>query len=192
MVTEATFRIAIPVSSCKFVLVKITPLFKYHKNIFILDGILICHKSYDTLTPLLISVTYIDLTENVPDECNAQTNTSLSPYKFTSCKDAIILCQSLRFLPLNSGERKYSAGLTYARETRGFDSVKDNVKGTGGEFAYTVKNHQNLSKAQNLPLHLSQSRGGQEKCGRGAHPHCFRERGFASTPTDLMNQHGGP
>jgi len=86
-------------------LVKITPLFKYHKKIFILDGILICHKSWDNLTPLLINAAYIDFTEKMPDECKDQINLSLSPYKFKSCNEATILSQSHKFLPtrLRSG-----------------------------------------------------------------------------------------
>ena len=68
-------------------LVRMTPLFKYHKKTFILVGILVCQISCDTQTPLFINAAYIDLTENLPDECIAQT------------KDAIILCQSLKFLP---------------------------------------------------------------------------------------------
>ena len=58
-----------------------------------------CHKSCDTLTPLLINAAYMDLTEKLPDECSAQTKASLSSCKFTSCKEATILCQSLRFVP---------------------------------------------------------------------------------------------
>ena len=80
-------------------LVRMTPLFKYHKKTFILVGILVCQISCDTLTPLFINAAYIDLTENLPDECIAQTKVSLSPCKYTSCKDATILCQSLKFLP---------------------------------------------------------------------------------------------
>ena len=80
-------------------LVRTTPLFRYHKNIFILVGILICHKSCDTLTPLLINAAYIDFIEYLSDECSPQTKASLSPYKFTSCNEARILCQSLRFVP---------------------------------------------------------------------------------------------
>jgi hypothetical protein len=91
-------------------LVKITPLFKYHKNIFILEGILICHKSCDTLTPFLISAAYMDLTEKVPDECNPQTNTSFSPYKFIFCKEATIRCQSLRFLPTKLRRKEMFSG----------------------------------------------------------------------------------
>jgi hypothetical protein len=55
-------------------LVKITPFFRYHKNIFIFVGTLICQISCDIITPLLINAAaYMDLTEKLPDECNAQT-----------------------------------------------------------------------------------------------------------------------
>jgi hypothetical protein len=80
-------------------LVKITPFFRYPKNIFIFEGTLICHISCDTLTPLLINVAYMELTEKFPDECNAHRKTSLSSCKFTSCKEVTIMCQFLIFIP---------------------------------------------------------------------------------------------
>ena len=91
-------------------LVKMTPLFRYHKNILILVVILICHKSCDTLTPLLINAAYKDLTEKLPDECNVQIKTSLSSCKFTSCRDATILCQSLRFRPARLRRKEMFSG----------------------------------------------------------------------------------
>ena len=101
-------------------LVKITPFYRCHKNIFILVGTLMCHKSCDTLTPLLINATYMDLTEKLPDECSAQTKASLSSCKFTSCKEATILCQSLRFAPTKFRRKEiFSADelRTYATES---------------------------------------------------------------------------
>jgi len=68
------------------------------QKILIFDGILTCQISCDTLTPLLINAAYIDLTEKVPDELSVQRNLSLSPCKFISCREATILCQSLKFL----------------------------------------------------------------------------------------------
>jgi hypothetical protein len=78
-VTEAATFITFQLRLAKLSLVKITPLFKYHKNTFILEGTLICHKSCDTLTPLFINAAYIDLTEKVPNASNFQTKLSLSP-----------------------------------------------------------------------------------------------------------------
>jgi hypothetical protein len=78
-------------------LVKIIPFFRYHMKIFIFIETLICQISCDTLIPLLINTTYMDLTVKLPGAFRPQTNTSLSSSKLTSCKEAIILCQFLRF-----------------------------------------------------------------------------------------------
>jgi hypothetical protein len=60
-------------------LVKITPFLRYHKKTLILVGILRCQISCETLTPLLINATYMDLIEKLSDECNDHTKVSLSP-----------------------------------------------------------------------------------------------------------------
>jgi hypothetical protein len=109
--------------------VKITPLFRYHKNIFILVGILICHISYDTLTPLLINAVYINLIEKLPDECKAQIKASLSPCKFTSCIEATILSQSLRFLP------------TKLRRKEMFNGTDASTLATESYFLLTILNN---------------------------------------------------
>jgi hypothetical protein len=52
----------------------------------------------------------MDLTEKLPDECKAQTNVSLSPSKFTSCTEATILSQSLKFLPTKLRRKEMLSG----------------------------------------------------------------------------------
>jgi hypothetical protein len=94
-------------------LVKMTPHFRYHKNILIFIGVLIGHKSCDTLTQLLTNAAYKDLIEKLPDECNVQIKTFLSSCKFTSCRDATILCQSLKFLPARLRRKEIFSGDKY-------------------------------------------------------------------------------
>lgn len=83
----------------KLSLVRITSLFKYHIKILIFIGNFVCQTSCDTLTPLLINASYIDLTVKVPDALKPQTNTSRSWSKLTCCKEATIRCQFIKFLP---------------------------------------------------------------------------------------------
>ena len=52
----------------------------------------------------------MDLIEKLPDECNVQTKISLSSCKFTSCKEATILCQSLRFVPTKFWQNQIFSG----------------------------------------------------------------------------------
>ena len=109
--------------------VRITPLFKYHKNIFIFVGTLICHISCSTLTPFLINAAYIELTEKLPDKCKDQTKTSLSSCKFTSYREATILCQSCRFLPAKLRRKemfKGTAARTLATEACFLLSILNN------------------------------------------------------------------
>jgi hypothetical protein len=91
-------------------LVKITPFFRYHKKTLIFIGILICHISCDTLTPLLINAAYMDLTVKLPNVFRPQTKTSLSFSKLISCKEATTLWQSLRFTPTKFQRKEIFSG----------------------------------------------------------------------------------
>ena len=95
----------------KLSLVKITPFFRYHKNIFIFVGTLICHKSCDTLTPLLINAAYMDLTVKFPDAFRLQTKTSLCSSRLISCKEATILCQAIKFAPTKFRRKEIFSGI---------------------------------------------------------------------------------
>ena len=70
-----------------------------------------CHKSCDTLTPLLINAAYMDLTEKLPDECSAQTKTSLSPVSLHRVKKQQFYANPLGSYPLNFSEKKYLVGM---------------------------------------------------------------------------------
>jgi hypothetical protein len=91
----------------RLTLVKMTPLFKYHKKTFILIGVLICQISCDTLIPLFVNATYIVLTENLSDERSAQTKCLFPLVSTHHVTTRQFYTNPLNSYQLDCGERKY-------------------------------------------------------------------------------------
>ena len=85
----------------KLSLVRITPLFRYHINIFILRGIFNFHRCLLNCTlPLLISALYIEPTLNVPDWVKFQWKTLALLFKWTWLMRATKPCHKVSEWPL--------------------------------------------------------------------------------------------
>jgi hypothetical protein len=65
----------------KLSFVRMTPLFRYHINIFILRGIFICQISCVAFKPLMTRCLYIKLTVNAPLLCIFHINKSIPSFR---------------------------------------------------------------------------------------------------------------
>jgi hypothetical protein len=59
---------------------------------------------------LLINAAYMDFTVKLPDAFKPQTKTSLCSTKLTTCKEATILCQTLKFAPTKFRRKEIFSG----------------------------------------------------------------------------------